>query len=139
MGVEPETSSSLSCQGARIAMQAALGELERAIFAMGYDAGFTAGWEAAVQRLTSLSSEKPEPRLAVPVVFNAPAKDVVFRVIQQFPGLRGTEIVKATAKAGTPLDERNVRTALHRLKVANRIKNANNRWFAVAEKEQYSK
>ena len=133
MSVRPATTTSMSCEGARIALQTALSELERTIFAMGYDAGFAAGWDAALQRLTSLSSEKPEPRLPIAAVFNASAKDVVFRVIQQSPGLRGTEIVKATAKAGTPLDERNVRTALHRLKGANRIKNVDNRWFAAAD------
>lgn len=49
----------------------------------------------------------------------------VLSAIKQRPGMRGVEVV---ALIGT-LQERTVRTALHRLKMAGDIRTDNGRWF----------
>lgn len=63
-----------------------------------------------------------------------PRKDSdAWRVLEQIkksPGLTGAEIVEALEKEGTPVKERTVRTALHRLR-AKFIKQQDERWFPL--------
>ncbi len=112
--------------------------LWRAGIEHGYNQGWTAGYEAAVRQLQE--ARATPPREARPETTGPPieedtedealtAKDVVFNIISATPGLRGVQIVAATEKAGTPLKERTVRTALHRLKTADKIKNVDERWY----------
>jgi hypothetical protein len=65
-----------------------------------------------------------------PLVFTRPAADVVYETIQLNPGLTGVEIVRLLEKAGTPINERTVRTALFRLKV-DKIAAVENRWYTT--------
>jgi hypothetical protein len=118
---------------ARSDTHAALAELERSMYAMGYDQGFNAGWDAAVRRLSAVSMEKPTVSAPSLADLDVPAKEVVLQVIERSPGLRGVEIVDAAARSGSPVHERAVRTALHRLKSAGRIKNEDGKWFPLAD------
>ena len=116
---------------ARASLQRAIADLEKSAFHFGYDHGFNAGWDAAVRRFSAMTAEKPDP--AVPSLgdMDTSAKDVILRIVQTNPGLRGTEIVAASGVLGAPINERTTRTALHRLKLAGIIRNDDGRWYAV--------
>ena len=55
---------------------------------------------------------------------NASAKDLVFAQIMREPGLRGNELVERLSL----LNERTVRTCLHRLKYAEQIHQRDGKW-----------
>lgn len=59
------------------------------------------------------------------------AAEIVLELIASRPGLRGVEIVAIVQRLEEPLKERTVRTALHRLKAAEKIKSEAERWYVV--------
>ncbi|HVZ28580.1 MAG TPA: hypothetical protein VG798_08005 [Rhizomicrobium sp.] len=59
----------------------------------------------------------------------------VLHMIETKPGLRGAEIVEALKWAGTPVHERTVRTALWRLKQAQKIVKRAGQWYPNNEWE----
>lgn len=129
----------LPIDSARVRLQASIADLEKSLFHLGYDYGFNAGWDAAVRRIASAGTQKPDnlsPPSLVDLDASAkddpPAREVVLRLIQENPGLRGMELVAAAARAGSPLNERTIRTALHRLRAAERIRNDDGKWYAVS-------
>jgi hypothetical protein len=131
---------------ARRALFEALNGLETTLYNMGYDAGFNAGWDAAVRRFTAVIEQRPEPD-AAPTVrpqpakigdridADLPAKERVLQLIQLSPGLRGVELVEALNKDGATMPERTVRTALHRLKNSGQVRNEDGKWYAVTDQE----
>lgn len=133
----------MSHDDARKYVFGALRELERSLYNKGYDDGFSAGWDAAYRRFMTMLETPPQPEpqatppqapepptiVAEPQEPEQPAQDVVLSIIQGTPGLRGNAIVDMTSTYGTPLKERTVRTALHRLKLAGRIMNQDGRWY----------
>jgi hypothetical protein len=118
----------------------ALTNAENAVFNLGWDQGFKAGWEAHVEHMTRVFAEQAasRPSAIAPSAPPAPvsskidqptAKDLVLQIISDQPGLRGIDIVNELGKGVTPVAERSVRTALHRLKRARKIKNMSGRWY----------
>jgi hypothetical protein len=59
------------------------------------------------------------------------AQDLVLNMIKTVPGQRGSQIVSRLAQAGTPVEERTVRTALWRLKKRNLIEQRGVEWYAL--------
>jgi hypothetical protein len=122
-----------------------LATAENAVFNMGFEQGFKAGWEAHVEHMTRVFAEQAaaRPSTAAPTPPAAPArkmptkldqptaKELVLQVITERPGLRGVDIVKELNKGVTPVAERSVRTALHRLKRARKIKVLRSGWYTV--------
>lgn len=114
---------------------------EHTIYQLGYEDGFSAGWEAAVNRLsevkpgagvsttpsrdlTNILRQEPE---------DIPAHDTLMSIIVQTPGLIRQEIVEVARKGLSTLSERTVRTALQRIKTAGELIVEDNRWY-VADK-----
>jgi hypothetical protein len=115
---------------------------EHTIYQLGYEDGFSAGWEAAVNRLsevkpgagvstvpsrdlTNILRQEPE---------EIPAHDTLMAIIEQTPGLLRQQIVETARKGLSTLNERTVRTALQRMKTAGELVVEDNRWY-VAEKK----
>ena len=123
----------------------ALQGVERFVYRVGYDQGFNAGWDAAVRRFTAVLDtskprQEPPPSIDPPIAMHATLtadpedqtiKDLVLSSILRRPGQRGVEIVTALRAAGHDANERTVRTALHRLKVALKIKVEDGKWYPV--------
>lgn len=118
---------------------------EHTIYKLGYEDGFSAGWAAAVNRLsevkpgagvstvpsrelTSILQQEPE---------EIPARDTLMAIIVQTPGLIRQEIVETARKGPSTLSERTVRTALQRMKTAGELLVEDNRWY-VADKQKGS-
>jgi hypothetical protein len=143
-----------AAENARKQLFAALAAYEEAIREqasfLGWDQGFSVGWKAATkyfqeeaekareamksaplaaQRTASLSAHNLFLPFGVDdgVAPSSGARVIVERYIKANPGLRGVDIAKALSSS---LPERTVRTALHRLKVAGRIKTVDGRWYA---------
>jgi len=106
--------------------------------------GFYAGWYAAVEHMTknaaAAAQRGPAADIQPTEKLQSPPeppqktwkpKDLVLGVIMQRPGLRGVDIVTHLKNADTEVHERTVRTALHRLKRAGKIKVVNGRWYSA--------
>ncbi|MGO4683865.1 hypothetical protein [Hyphomicrobium sp. 2TAF46] len=130
-------------QQARTGLHDATLHLERTLYTLGYDAGFNAGWDAAWRRFTAALQEQqppppeqpaknPEPPPPQPQIEKRSAKEIVWQIVNETPGLRGVEIVDAARKVDPSILERTVRTALHRLKTEDEeILNTDGRWYPV--------
>jgi hypothetical protein len=59
------------------------------------------------------------------------AADLVAQFVYENSGRRGVEIADNFAKTVWRLPERTVRTALHRLKLAGKIRNVDGRWYST--------
>jgi hypothetical protein len=131
---------------ARQVVAAWLPELETSNFQVGYRngyaEGFNAGWNAYVQHLNQIIMHPGEANRfvytempPVPVTESPPAPpsnmDMVLEVVIKHPGLRGVEIVQQLEKNLNAVPERSVRTCLHRLKKATKIKIVDGRWYAA--------
>ena len=116
---------------------------EHTIYKLGYEDGFSAGWAAAVSRLsevrpgagvstvpsrdlTNILQEEPE---------EIPPQDTLLAIIEQTPGLLRQQIVETARKGLSTLTERTVRTALQRMKTAGELIVEDNRWY-VADKQK---
>lgn len=113
---------------------------QNSIAEQAFRAGFKAGWDQASKAIEDALAKgnvrAPMPRLnndlqvkAESAVGAKSTGEMVFRIISEFPGLRGVEIVDKLERQGTPVLERTVRTVLWRLKNADRIKVVDGRWF----------
>lgn len=113
--------------------------LWRGAWETGYNQGWKDGYEAALAQMAQLRANTPPPTTTRPEPI-APsleedpddtptAQEIVLMTVGTFPGLRGVDVVKHTASSGTPVKERTVRTALHRLKTAGQIVNVDERWY----------
>jgi hypothetical protein len=126
--------------------QEALARYENALWRGAWETGYNQGWKDAYayalqefeQRLRSATpppaAARPEP--VAPQLEEEDtgddgptAAEIVLSIVAAKPGLRGVEIVAEADKAKTPVKERTVRTALHRLKNADRLKNVDERWY----------
>lgn len=125
-------------RAAEVALAQALDAHERIVYQIGQSRGYEQAWDEATKRFSALILEKPTPppsnSMAQARLFDdaQSAKGVVLAIIRNSPGLRGVEIVQAAAKAGTPLNERTVRTVLHRAR-DKELRNDDGRWFVVEE------
>ena len=114
----------------------AIKQIEDAAFRKGYDAGFNAGWDAAARRLTLvMEGTRPaaEPSVMPQASSTLEAKrtaiDEVHDHIREYPGQRGVDIANWLGGSAYGIPERTVRTALYRLRIAEKIKNVNDRWY----------
>jgi len=127
------------------ALGAALKEYAQALreqgWFLGWDKGFTDGWEAASKHFTTAAEASrksrippaPPPQAGVLPLASvgqdaATATEKVYAFIEGNPGLRGVEIAERFAPV---MLERTVRTALHRLR-DKKIKNVGGRWYTIA-------
>lgn len=116
---------------------------EHTIYQLGYEDGFSAGWEAAVNRLaeakpgsgistvpsrelTNILRQEPE---------EIPARDTLMAIIEETPGMLRQQIVETAHKGLSALNERTVRTALQQMKTAGELIVEDNRWY-VADKQR---
>jgi len=114
---------------------------EHTIYQLGYEDGFSAGWEAAVNRLSEVKPgagvSTTAPRELTNILQQEPeeipANDTLMSIIVQTPGLIRQEIVEVARKSLSTLSERTVRTALQRMKTAGELTVEDNRWY-VADK-----
>jgi hypothetical protein len=140
----PTTDDATKVAEARRAILDGMNALELAMWRQGFDAGFSAGWEAATKRLRDViekargdqKENAPQPEVRVDFMLTArplspKAADIVLEIIQQQPGIRGVNIIRAAADIGRPLLERTTRTALYRMKREGRIRNLEGRWYAA--------
>lgn len=115
---------------------------EHTIYQLGYEDGFSAGWEAAVNRLSEVKPgagvstvpSKDLTNILRQVPEEIPAHDTLMAIIEQTPGLLRQQIVETARKGLSTLNERTVRTALQRMKTAGELVVEDNRWY-VAEKK----
>jgi len=119
---------------------------EHTIYQLGYEDGFSAGWEAAVNRLSEVKPGAGVSTTASRDLTNIlrqepeeiPAHDTLMAIIVQTPGLIRQEIVEVARKGLSTLSERTVRTALQRMKTAGELIVEDNRWY-VADKQRSGK
>ena len=122
----------------------ALKDHEHAIYKLGYEDGFGAGWEAALSRLAEL---KPEAKFKTsgPTDLShllhkqqgeVPTHDILLDIIENTPGLLRHEIIDSARKKMPTLNERTVRTALQRMKNAGDLRVAESRWYLVDKQKQ---
>lgn len=123
----------------------ALKDHEHAIYKLGYEDGFGAGWEAALSRLAEL---KPEAKFGTsgPTDLShmlhkqqreVPIQDILLEIVTGAPGLQRHEIIDSARKKMPTLNERTVRTALQRMKNTGELRVAESRWYLV-EKQNVS-
>lgn len=112
---------------ARKALDNAATELERAL----YNIGYQAGWAAAVQQLTNAMPPIAPQALTMSTGHHkdVPARELVIDFIRKTPGQRGSEIVQALRESAGIVGN-TIRTAIFRLKEADLIRNEDGRWFA---------
>jgi hypothetical protein len=114
---------------------------EHTVYQLGYEDGFGAGWEAAVNRLSEVKpgagvSTVPSRELTNilrQAPEEVPAHDTLMAIIVKTPGLIRQEIVETARKGLSTLNERTVRTALQRMKTSGDLIVEDNRWY-VADK-----
>jgi hypothetical protein len=129
-----------SLNEARDVFLRALKNHEHFVYRLGYEAGFAAGWEALVRRL---STAKPDEAAVPPHgdlsdlmqqhESEIPARDTLIAIIKQAPGLQRHEVVEIARKSLSHLTERTVRTALQRLKEAGELRVEDNRWYVAVK------
>jgi hypothetical protein len=118
---------------------------EHTIYQLGYEDGFSAGWEAAVNRLSEVkpgSGVSTVPSRELTNILRQepeeiPARDTLIAIIDETPGLLRQQIVETAGKTPSSLNERTVRTALQRMKAAGELLVEDNRWY-VANKQKGS-
>jgi len=134
-----------SLHEARDAFFKALKVHENSIYKIGYEDGYGAGWEAALNKLAEI---KPEVNFSTqgPTDLShllhsqsdeVPTHDTLLTIIKQHPGLRREEIIDTAAKHLPNLNERTVRTALQRMKNAGDLHATDGKWY-IAEKPKKS-
>jgi hypothetical protein len=115
---------------------------EHAIYKLGYEDGYSAGWEAALSKLAEIkpaanfSPTGPTDlgHLLYKQSDEKPTHDTLLHIIKHHPGLRRQDIVEAARKPLPTLNERTVRTALQRMKNAGELQVADGKWY-LAEKQ----
>jgi hypothetical protein len=112
----------------RSRLDAIVSELEDAAYKRGLDDALRAITEA-VARLRDVNPISPQPHKTTPRLRAGSDMDRVLEAVKRKPGLRGIELVSVLEENGTPVEERTLRTALHRLKVRGFLENRETRWF----------
>lgn len=116
---------------------------EHTIYQLGYEDGFSAGWEAAASRLTEVKPGSGVSTVASRELTNIlrqepeeiPARDTLLAIIEEAPGLLRQQIVETARKGLSTLNERTVRTALQRMKTAGELIVEDNRWYLAAKQK----
>lgn len=118
----------------------ALKDHEHFVYRLGYEAGFAAGWEALVRKLSMTKPDEPAvpPHRDLSELMQQhegeiPARDTLIAIIKQAPGLQRHEIVEIASKSLSHLTERTVRTALQRLKEAGELRVEEGKWFVAVK------
>jgi hypothetical protein len=130
-----------SLNEAREVFVRALKTHEHFVYKLGYEAGFAAGWDAVVRRMSqakpdfSMADEKQElSELQQHHESEIAARDTLMSIVAQTPGLERHEIIETARKNLTTLSERTLRTAMQRLKETGDLRADNGRWY-IAQKE----
>ncbi len=115
---------------------------EHEIYKLGYEDGFSAGWDAALQRLAELRPQaafSPAGGGDVSTLLQGdeetPAQETLLTIISKTPGLQRQEIVDMARKTLSSLSERTVRTALQRMKNAGELHVADSKWYVSRRKK----
>ncbi len=112
---------------------------------VGWRHGFSSGWDAAKEHFMAQvekqhtaippvpppppqTNKTPQGLMPIQKPGSPPAVVLVFRFIAANPGQRGVEIAQSLEGQ---LPERTVRTALHRLKTAERIQIVDGLWYVA--------
>jgi hypothetical protein len=120
-----------------MAVKNKLNEIAKAIEAEAYNKGWNDCLNAVMSsvRQTGRRHAQPSEDGIVKPAMRRPRKDSdaakVLTQITEVPGLVGVELVAALAKAGSPVHERTVRTALHRLR-GRFIEQKGDRWYPIS-------
>lgn len=120
---------------------------EHSIYRIGYEDGYAAGWDAALNRLAEI---KPEANftptgptdlghLLHRQTDEAPTHDTLLHILKHNPGLRRQEIVENARKTLPNLNERSVRTALQRMKNAGELQVIDAKWYLTEKQKKVSK
>lgn len=116
---------------------------EHSIYKLGYEDGFSAGWEAALSRLSEI---KPAAKFVTSgpgdlshmlheQTSDVPTHDTLLGIIKENPGLQRGEIVTHARKKLPSLNERTVRTALQRMKNAGELRVTESKWYWVERRQ----
>ena len=113
---------------------------EHVVYRLGYEAGFTAGWDALVRRLASTKpdlSAAPEEKdlsdLLHEEKHDIPVRDTLMSIVITSPGLERHEIMDEARKRLSNLSDRAIRTALQRLKNMGEMYVNDGRWYISAK------
>jgi hypothetical protein len=112
----------------RSQLDAIVSELEDAAYKRALDDALRAITEA-VELLRRANPISPQPHNTTRRLRAGSDMDKVLAAVKRKPGLRGVELVSVLKESGTPVEERTLRTALHRLKVRGFLENRETRWF----------
>jgi hypothetical protein len=129
----------ISLNEARDVLLRSLKAHEHFVYKLGYEAGFAAGWDAVVRRMSqskpdySMIDDRQELSEVPHHESEIAARDTLMSIVAQEPGLERHEILETARKSLTTLSERTLRTAMQRLKEAGDLRVENGRWF-VAQK-----
>jgi hypothetical protein len=136
-----------SLHNARELFFKALKAHEHSMYKLGYQDGFNAGWDEAVQRLSQVKPEGNYLPVSNTNDLSAllhqddgdelSAQDKLIAIIAKAPGLQRHEIVQIARKTLSSVGERTVRSALQRMKNAGELVVADNKWY-VADKPKRS-
>ncbi len=132
-----------SLHDAREAFFKSLKTHEHAVYQLGHQDGFSAGWEAALSRLSEarpgVGTSTVTPKELAVALRQEPedvsARDTLRALIEETPGLLRQQIVEAANKGLSTLNERTVRMALQQMKGAGELLVEDNRWY-VADKQK---
>lgn len=120
---------------------------EHAIYKLGYEDGYSAGWEAALSKLAEIkpaanfspSGPTDLGHLLHKQSDEKPIHDTLLHIIKLNPGLRRQEIIDAARKPLPNLDERSVRTTLQRMKNAGQLQVAEGKWHLTEKQGRVSR
>jgi hypothetical protein len=109
---------------------------EHAIYKLGYEDGYSAGWEAALSKLAEIkpaanfspSGPTDLGHLLYRQSDEKPTHDTLLHIVRHNPGFRRQEIVEAARKHLPTITERTVRTALQRMKNAGELQVVDGKW-----------
>jgi hypothetical protein len=111
-------------EGFRMGAEAGFQHAEKAINEALMDA-YMAALDLEPPKTEELPAPKPPARS-----LRKSGKAITLQLIEHFPGLTGVELVERSKQEGTPLEERALRTALHRLRHKDKlIINKDGKWY----------
>jgi hypothetical protein len=147
--IDPVAARTLEVRAQALAFREAvyhsMKQYEDAVWRAGWDGGWNAGhaqgWADAVEQMRRAADRNraepivtpPQPEPPGPAFEETSAAALVLRIIGANPGLRGVQILEIAERQGIPMKERTMRTALHRAKLAGKLRNVDERWFLIED------
>jgi hypothetical protein len=136
-----------SLHEARDAFFKALKVHEHTIYKLGYEDGYSAGWEAALSKLAEIkpaanfapSGPTDLGHLLYKQTDETSTQDTLLDIIKTNPGLKRQEIVEAARRPLPTLNERTVRTALQRMKNAGELQVVDSKWYPTEKQSKVAR